>query len=991
MLSSLLLSLLSTLPAAVGAADGDARLNQICFLDAKQGWAVGDRGVILHTDDGGQRWLTQNSGVDCTLSSVCFANDQLGWAAGGRTQPYTHLSSGVVLSTRDGGKTWSHDDKLILPCLRQIGFFDPRHGWAAGCRSGMYPSGTFTSDDAGRTWRPVVGDTPTGWTAAAFAGPRNGLLAGRNGATGLILGGQLESIRSADLELRSLAAASLLSPTRGWLVGEGGWVRRLVERPPDGAAPAEPSATPLAGTALTLVPAGGAHFVKAVRHFDLAAVAARGTCCWVAGNPGTRIFHTPDAGRTWQDFATGSTVPLRSITFVDDQHGWAAGELGTILATDDGGRTWRHQHGDGARAAVLGVFADPEDVPFELIARLAGSDGYRTVIDVLGRRDIEVTPRGDVPLPDRLHEAVVRAGGSAADVAWQFPLRQAGLHVERQAIIDAWDRVNDGHGLDDLRARIVRTIRTWRPTVLVIGDAHNAHDDPLAALIQEATLKAVAEAADSNAFADQIVEAGLSAWRVARVAVATPPGERGAIELVTAQFMPVLGRSLDDAAAEPRGLLRDQFEPSPRILGFQTLVGAAAASPPRDFFAGLSITPASESRRALTAPPLDRLDVLQRMTRKRRQAQAVIAMAERRGGSAEQLLAQIDELTRDLDPSGAGQLIYQLADHYYRTGRWSIAAETFEALVQRYPQHPLAPLALRWLLQFHASSEAALRAGVDSSRQAKWRERAVACGQQIERTQLEWFAQPGVRFPLAAAYRGLGQDRQADRLWMAQCRSGGRDAWWACGQAELPRAEGKNRPFKPLLPCLKTDAKPHLDGRLDEPFWQKAKPAVLRSAQGDDDGWPAQVMLAYDAEFLYVAISCRRAARTSVGDDGSPGPRSRDADLSGHDRVELFLDVDRDYSTFYHLAIDDRGWTFDRCWADATWNPTWFVASSRAKDRWTAEAAIPLKELVGRAPQPSDSWAIGIQRIVPRAGFQSWNTPAAIAVLPDGFGWLAFQ
>ncbi len=175
----------------------------------------------------------------------------------------------------------------------------------------------------------------------------------------------------------------------------------------------------------------GRGFMPAARHFDFTALAVRGPNCWIAGSPGTRVFHTADAGRTWQGFPTGSTVPLRAIAFADDQHGWAAGELGTILATDDGGRTWRPQHSGGSRAALLCVFADPDDVPLELIARLSGNEGYRTAVEVLGRRDIEVAPRDDVPLADRLHEAVVGVGGSASDVAWRFPLRQAGLRFRR--------------------------------------------------------------------------------------------------------------------------------------------------------------------------------------------------------------------------------------------------------------------------------------------------------------------------------------------------------------------------------------------------------------------------------------------------------------------------------------------------------------------------------------------------------------------------------
>ena len=64
----------------------------------------------------------------------------------------------------------------------------------------------------------------------------------------------------------------------------------------------------------------------------------------------------------------------------------------------------------------------------------------------------------------------------------------------------------------------------------------------------------------------------------------------------------------------------------------------------------------------------------------------------------------------------------------------------------------------------------------------------------------------------------------------------------------------------------------------------------------------------------------------------------------------------------------------------------------RQEDKgWTAEAAIPLDQLTGRFPTSRAVWAVGIQRIVPGAGFQSWTTPAAIAAIPEGFGYLVFD
>ena len=341
-----LLAFLSSASIADDVIVTDARLNDVCFIDAQKGWAVGDRGAVWHTDNGGKLWRRQNSGVDCPLWAVCFLDEKLGWAAGGFTHPYTHASTGVVLTTRDGGETWTHNPKLMLPALRRIGFFSPDRGWATGCRSAMYPSGAFATDDGGRSWRPVPGRNDSPWRAADFLSPRDGALAGRNGALAIVRGGALELAPADGLELRSFSRIRLLRPSYGWLIGEGGLLLATDDlgrnwRSQSGDLP------------------------KAIGHFDFAALAVRGPKVWVAGSPGTLVFHTADAGRSWNTFPTGTTVPIRAMAFSDDQHGWAVGELGTILATDDGGRTWRRQRSGGSRAALLALFAEPQNVPLE--------------------------------------------------------------------------------------------------------------------------------------------------------------------------------------------------------------------------------------------------------------------------------------------------------------------------------------------------------------------------------------------------------------------------------------------------------------------------------------------------------------------------------------------------------------------------------------------------------------------------------------------------
>ncbi len=75
-------------------------LSAVFFVDEKTGWAVGQWGVVLRTDDAGESWTLQrhDTSVDQPLFSVCFRDRQRGFAVG--------LWS-LLIATADGGKTWT--------------------------------------------------------------------------------------------------------------------------------------------------------------------------------------------------------------------------------------------------------------------------------------------------------------------------------------------------------------------------------------------------------------------------------------------------------------------------------------------------------------------------------------------------------------------------------------------------------------------------------------------------------------------------------------------------------------------------------------------------------------------------------------------------------------------------------------------------------------------------------------------------------------------
>ena len=88
--------------------------------------------------------------------------------------------------------------------------------------------------------------------------------------------------------------------------------------------------------------------VQAEYPFDLHALTFVDEEAWAVGDGGT-IWHSGDRGVTWQRQQGPATANLRAVSFLDSQHGRAAGYevvsggeriRGRFLVTDDGGKHW---------------------------------------------------------------------------------------------------------------------------------------------------------------------------------------------------------------------------------------------------------------------------------------------------------------------------------------------------------------------------------------------------------------------------------------------------------------------------------------------------------------------------------------------------------------------------------------------------------------------------------------------------------------------------
>ena len=132
---------------------------------------VGERGLILLSDDQGVHWRQALVPTRTTLTAVFFLDALNGWAVG-------HES--LILRTRDGGLTWTpveHSANSDMP-LFAIRFFSARRGLAVGAQGTA-----LATDDGGGHWsaRSLVADTDSHFYSIAATRDGTLYLAGEAG------------------------------------------------------------------------------------------------------------------------------------------------------------------------------------------------------------------------------------------------------------------------------------------------------------------------------------------------------------------------------------------------------------------------------------------------------------------------------------------------------------------------------------------------------------------------------------------------------------------------------------------------------------------------------------------------------------------------------------------------------------------------------------------------------------------------------------------
>ncbi len=710
------------------------------------------------------------------------------------------------------------------------------------------------------------------------------------------------------------------------------------------------------------------------------------------------------------------------------------------MATTDGGKSWKLQRRGGERAAALFVHARSAGTPLGAVALVGGQEGYLTANLRITAADPASAAPARAAGPMRFAAAVRQAGGAAAETLWQFPVGSHLARAGRDDLFSAWNALHAGHAPEQMLRQAVLALRMWRPDV-VVTDALDS--DGADGLVAEAMKAAFQDSADPRMFPEQISALGLKPWKAGKLYSRCDGKTNGPVQIDLTAVSEPLEATLQEFAAAAASNLGDDAPVIPAKRSFRLIAAnMPKAEDHQELMQGSDLAHGGLVRRpaAEGEPSPEAVKAIHRRAELRAITEAPIAGLT----DPNKLLSQVGPMAADLSDDQAGRAVFAVAQHFARSGQWDLARETFLMMARRYPANPRTPDALRWLIQHICSGEAKRRSelgqfivsgelqlGVPKPSPAVMPPADAAQDKQDKKTlnipefgpsgsvQIgdiagmaavrKWYQggldmepflasfgplfadDPAVQFPLQAARRSLGKFDAADKWYADFVARQPAGPWRDAAAAELWLSRRVGAPPKPVAYSRPTDERPYLDGQLDDACWQAAAPLPLRDAVGNSSGdYKTEARVTHDRDFLYIAVRCTQPAGR-----GEPlaKPRTHDVDLSGHDRVSIMIDVDRNYATFYHFEVDQRGCIADDCWGDKTWDPRWFVAVHKEDTQWVVEAAIPLAALTGEGVTPGRTWCCNVIRTIPGRGVQAWSLPAEApetALRPEGMGLLIF-
>lgn len=978
-------------------ARSNASLHAIASINESRLIAVGDRGLILRSDNAGRNWNQWSSPTSAHLYDVKFADEERGWIVGGEIGPFTHCGQGVILETLDGGESWHElTTEPNLPCMYGVeirGADAQLLIW--GNFSSKHRSCILQSSDGGQSWQAAL----KGLTHASAAGvaPNGDVLAfdslGRVSSSGASV--QVPAV-SANQRITSVVRSS-----RGWIAcGEAGellqshdgvvWVRL---------------ALPLNDDARS-----ACHWRKLVAVQDT---------IWLVGSPGSILGRSQDGGLTWELVRTGQRLPINSISFVDARRGWSVGALGNIWATRDGGENWYPLRQPAQRAAVMNASVTSMGVPWTPLLATAWENQQVVVICNFG---------GDDPI----QRADYLPSESNSLASWSS---MSGL-AEYVAINDfATNLQNQRSSQANILRDIFVQCAIWQPDVILgplpLGDSYEGLELLLESCVGD-------NGTDDTAYA-WWKDLNLTPWKPIKLVMCRENGEFSEQDsrllsgsgITARDGLQILPPHL--GSGQSKVTMHCQWTNSNSAAVSESLMGGIPVSeetrfpPLRSDLGNYQTTMGrphrvrSLSQLLLTDPNYVSNESWQRnlefllQSYPRRDLDVAAASMYEQLCSAQRfsrLRAMLQSLTKQSDSDATQWALWQSIKLF--------SSSEFQAWIRRQQRNSSS----------HGLSDSEVQfAGFDSSSSLLARDTAVTS--PFERNEQNSLSNPN---SVVVASNSLSAktefNPQADlteledllegfsgvswrydyTLWkcrqqqktsdVGQPKLVGHDlanvatlneivGWPQVAAQELQLEQRRIEGLRWLGFARRLAVPPKLNGELSEDFWNSIPPMQLTDWNTHAQLPASQLRWAYDDQYLYIGLTC------PVNGQPSFPPqivnREYDRDLSGLDRVEFTMDVDRDYCTAFDFAVAITGETYDQCCNLQGYNPSWHVATGRSENSWTAEIAISLEDVIDtRESLVGQAWAVSVRRHTADGISQSWSQLRTHSRELQGAGLLVF-
>ena len=1000
----------------------DAELTDVFFLNPASGWAVGAQGVILRTTDGGRNWneisqaksmenegyslrqkignlrsgkRTRYSGLASDSSStqspvrfrfesVYFVDENNGWVAGGYEIPYVGRSRAIVMRTKDGGLTWESIKSLVIPGINKIHFLDSKNGWAVGRAGNMFATGIFYTGNGGSTWSTKSNAKMQGWCDAVRTS-QGFVTLDYDGRIGVYNDGQYDPSVMLGEKSELMNQVRMVDDQNGFAVGDRGTLMKTIN----------------GGLSWDRIQfSSEKRLDQMVRQFDLETLSVTPNKIWCAGDPGTFAFSIDRKTGEANYFRLPSNNRVNKLFFIDDQNGWAVGALGSIFATTDGGENWIIQRGTHNRVAMLAISTDKSAVPHELFSKYAGEDSIlcsSMLLNSTRRKNqavLQATERlgcttsalvEDSKTNELQLENIVRTirtqQPNVIVCNFNLPIVGASPNAGPAGLIK--DAVRMAADRNSFPEQITMAgLKTWQVNRLLVLDVTGAVKiDPKQLLARTGKLMEDQIALSRAIMGQSILSGPMSVFKLSDftrnnrpiagkiftgLAGATVPKRSNANEkhgnLVAIQQASAKQKTFDE-------LIKFEARTPQDLLVWRQQIQSIALRMDSDV-AGVWLMQLAEKYLAQGKTQLAAGSTEMLVSRFSEHAfePAALAWLANYYGSDE--FGQLEFNNQvELGLIGAdGGIHNDGSGNKFNTAPKLVVSKNVSQLVW-VPTNVAASTDPSKKGDLSDGSHLKKRTTLAKTRANFLAQRHLKAGNLLSRLSR--------RDPELAASEQFGfMDAQLARQISGVIANEGRwqnivrqdPSGLGLGAHRELIINGFGSVFSqttPVLNCFKTESRPNLDGRLGDACWNSARavsqvnPKVYfqqSSSERPDD----TVLFAFDDEFLYVAINCQKLPGHYYNSRKSARPR--DPDLSRRDRVELAIDVDRDYRSAFKFVVDHRGWVNESCAGSVGWNPEWYVSQSEDEASWTVELAMPLNQISGEDLNASTVWAYGLKR-----------------------------